>query len=262
MTEEVCKLKKKLDNKVAIITGGASGIGEATTRLFASNGARAIVIADIQDELGRKVAESVGSSICSYYHCDVSDEEQVKKMVEWTVQTYGQLDIMFSNAGVYSSSSQTILELDFTGLERVFGVNVVGNAACVKHAARAMIDLNIRGSIICTSSMAGTTSHIEHTDYYVSKHALLGLMRCASKQLGGHGIRVNAVSPFAIATPLFVSVFKEAAKEVEKQFQALPSLKNVHLKVEHVADAVLFLASDDSAFITGQNLVIDGGVTA
>ncbi|GAA0168437.1 oxidoreductase [Lithospermum erythrorhizon] len=94
---EIFSSKKKLDGKVAIITGGASGIGEATTRLFATNGIRGVVIADIQE--GERVVESIGSNICSYFHCDVTDEEQVKSMVEFTISSYGQLDIMFSNAG-------------------------------------------------------------------------------------------------------------------------------------------------------------------
>lgn len=101
---------KKLQGKVAIITGGASGIGEATAHLFADHGARAVVVADIQDDKGRSVAEAIGANRCSYVHCDVTDENQVQATVEWTVKTYGQLDIMFSNAGIVSSSDQVVLD--------------------------------------------------------------------------------------------------------------------------------------------------------
>ncbi|KAL0416839.1 UNVERIFIED_CONTAM: (-)-isopiperitenol/(-)-carveol dehydrogenase, mitochondrial [Sesamum latifolium] len=128
-------LKKKLQGKVAIVTGGASGIGEATVRLFAEHGARAVVIADIQAEKGRSVAESIGSQRCSYFQCDVANEEQVKSMVEWTVETYGGLDIMFSNAGIIGSSDQTILDLDLSQYDAVMRVNARGMAVCVKQAA-------------------------------------------------------------------------------------------------------------------------------
>lgn len=101
---------KKLQGKVAIITGGASGIGEATAHLFADHGARAVVVADIQDDKGRLVAEAIGANRCSYVHCDVTDENQVQATVDWTVKTYGQLDIMFSNAGIVSSSDQVTLD--------------------------------------------------------------------------------------------------------------------------------------------------------
>ncbi|GAA0169803.1 oxidoreductase [Lithospermum erythrorhizon] len=258
---EICLPKKKLDNKVAIITGGASGIGEATARLFANNGVRAVVIADIQDDLGQKVAESIGSNICRYYHCDVSDEEQVKSMVEFTVQKYGRLDIMFSNAGTYSTS-QTIMDFDLSKMDLVFSVNVGGMASCVKYAARVMTELKIRGSVVCTASMGGSVGGERFTDYFMSKHAVIGLMKCASKQLGEFGIRVNTVSPFAVATPIMVSSMNKNIEEIEKMFQPLTSLKDVVMKTKHVADAVLFLASDDSAFITGHDLKIDGGFSA
>ncbi|KAL0416829.1 UNVERIFIED_CONTAM: (-)-isopiperitenol/(-)-carveol dehydrogenase, mitochondrial [Sesamum latifolium] len=112
-------VNRKLEGKVAIVTGGAGGIGEATVRLFAEHGARAVVIADIQAEKGWSVAEPVGSWRCSYVQCDVADEEQVKSMVEWTVKTYGCLDIMFSNAGTFGGSEKT-LELDFSQYDLIY----------------------------------------------------------------------------------------------------------------------------------------------
>ncbi|XP_040985734.1 (+)-cis,trans-nepetalactol synthase NEPS2-like [Juglans microcarpa x Juglans regia] len=255
--------RKKLEGKVAIVTGGASGIGEVTARLFANNGARMVVIADIQDELGQKIAKSIGlNSTATYIHCDVSDEEQVKAMVEWTVQNYKQLDIMFSNAGVYSKSNQTILDLDFPSFEHLFAINVRGMAACVKHAARTMVEGHVRGSIVCTASVAASCGAKKHIDYFMSKHAVLGMVRSASKQLGVHGIRVNCVSPYVVATPLTLQALgmdAEQAEEVEKIFEPYVVLKGALLKAKHVADAVLFLASDDSECVTGHNLVVDRG---
>ncbi|XP_019182019.1 PREDICTED: (-)-isopiperitenol/(-)-carveol dehydrogenase, mitochondrial-like [Ipomoea nil] len=251
---------KKLQGKVVIVTGGASGIGEATARLFADHGTRAVVIADIQDEKGVAVAEAIGLEKCSFVKCDVSDEEQVKAMVDWTVQKYGRLDVMFSNAGTASPSDQKVLDLDFSHFDRVFRVNARGTAVCVKHAARAMVEGRVRGSIICTASMAATRGGVRRTDYIMSKHAVLGLVRSASQQLGAHGIRVNCVSPSATPTPMILANPEKASSYVEKIYGPLTSLKGITSDVKHVANAVLFLASDDSAFITGHDLVVDGGL--
>ena len=250
---------KKLQGKVAIITGGASGIGEATAHLFAQHGARMVVIADIQDQLGHQVATSIGIDKCQYVHCDVSDEDQVKNMVESTVQKHGQLDIMFSNAGTGSSSDQTILELDLSGFDKVIKINARGMALCVKHAARVMVERRVKGSIICTGSVAASQGRKVFTDYCMSKHAVLGLVRAASVQLGQHGIRVNCVSPSLVATPMSCGAVGMDAEQVEKISESSSSLKGVVLKVGDVANAVLFLASDDSGFVTGLDLKVDGG---
>ncbi|KAF3652013.1 Short-chain dehydrogenase reductase 4 [Capsicum annuum] len=251
---------QKLKGKVAIVTGGASGIGEATVRLFAEHGARAVVIADIQDEKSRAVAESIPQRVCSYVHCDVSDENQVKGLVDWTVKKYGQLDIMFSNAGTVGNSGQKVLDLDLSEFDRVIRVNARGMAACVKHAARAMVEQGGRGSIICTGSVGASKGAAWRTDYTMSKHAVLGLVTSASRQLGKYGIRVNSISPSAVMTPLMSSAEAETSMKVLKMYGPLTSLKGITLTVKHLADAVLFLASDDSAFVNGHDLLVDGGL--
>lgn len=251
--------KNKLEGKVAIITGGASGIGEATARLFSDCGAAMVVIADIQDELGRQVAESIGHHRCTYAHCDVADEDQVKSTVESTINAHGKLDIMFCNAGVVSRSDQTVLDLDLGALDQLIAVNARGVAACVKHAARAMVERRLRGSIVCTASIAAMRGGRRWTDYHMAKHAVLGLVRSASVQLGEHGIRVNCVSPSGLATPLTVEANGVDAAELEKRYESYSSLKGVVLKTRHVADAVLFLACDESEFVTGHNLEVHGG---
>lgn len=258
----MAEISKKLEGKVAIITGGAGGIGEAAARQFIKHSARAVIIADVQDERGKQLAQSIHPDRCFYAHCDVTNEDHIKSLVETTVHTYGQLDIMFSNAGLLFSD-QTILDLDFSQYESLFAVNVRGMAASVKHAARSMVEKKVKGSIICTASVVGSIGTPMNTDYTMSKHAVLGLMRCASKQLGAYGIRVNSVSPWAVGTPMVCGMLGMGAEEVEKTFERTYCLDgHGALKAKHVADAVSFLASHESEFVTGHDLVVHGGLTS
>ncbi|KAI3872947.1 hypothetical protein MKW92_024724 [Papaver armeniacum] len=176
--------ENKLEGKVIIITGGASGIGEATARLFAHHNPRMIVIADIQDELGQDV-------VTSYSHCDITDELQVKFMVDSTVKRYVRLDLMFSNAGIVNFNQQTILDLNLSAYDRLMTINARGMLACVKHVAKAMVDGGSKGSIVCTASIAASLPLGGYVDYGMSKHAVLGLMRSASVQLAKYGVRVK-----------------------------------------------------------------------
>ncbi|CAL9206182.1 unnamed protein product [Musa hybrid cultivar] len=248
-----------LYGKVAIITGAASGIGEAAARLFASNGAT-VVVADIQDELGTRVAASIGLGRCSYRRCDVTREEEVEATVDYVVRTHGRLDVMLSNAGVLGPLA-SVLNVDLGEMDHVMAVNLRGAAAAVKHAARAMVAKGTRGSIICTGSVTACQGGLGPVAYTASKHALVGLVSAAAGELGLHGIRVNCVSPFGVATPLACGYHGRSPEQVEESSCAAANLKGVVLKAHHVAEAALFLASEESAFISGHNLVIDGGTT-
>lgn len=253
-------VNQKLQGKVVIVTGGASGIGEAIVRLFAAHGARAVVIADIQDEKARKVAESIGRS-CSFFHCDVTDEEQVKAMVDWTAQTHGGLDVMISNAGDIRKENQTILDLDFSGFDYIMKVNARGQVASVSHAARKMVELGGGGAIVCTASAVTTTSGaLNVVDYTMSKHAVVGLVEVAGPTLGPHGIRINAVSPSLVPTPLAAKIGVYSYEDAERIEGPYRSLKGVLLTPERVAESVLFLASDEAAYITGRNFALDAGL--
>ncbi|CAL5185657.1 unnamed protein product [Lathyrus oleraceus] len=248
----------RLAGKVAIVTGGASGIGKETAHLFANQGARMVVIADIQDELGIQVAESIGTNKCIFIHCDIRIEDDVKNLVQLTVDSYGQIDIIHCNAGIASPSNQTLLELDICQAYGVFATNAIGTALCVKYAAQAMVAGKVRGSIVCTASIAGSYGVATGTDYSMSKHAVIGLMRSASVQLAKYGIRVNSVSPNGLATPLTEKLLNADAKTVEEIFSKYSMLKGIVLRTNNVADAVLFLASNDSDFVTGLDLRVDG----
>lgn len=244
---------------MAVVTGAASGIGEAAARLFVDSGAF-VVIADIQDELGHRVVDSIDPGRCCYRHCDVTDEKQVQEMVDHAVEKYGSLDILFSNAGTVGSLTG-ILELDLGELDSTMAINVRGVTATVKHAARAMVAGRIRGSIICTASVAGCLGGSGPHAYTVSKHALVGLVRSTASELGKYGIRVNCISPFGVATPLACQIGNLDPSQVEANCCAASNLKGIVLKPRHLAEAALFLASDESSFISGHNLVVDGGFT-
>lgn len=183
----------------------------------------------------------------------------MKDLVDSTVNAYGQLDIMFCNAGKLSPSDQTILDLDFSQFDRLFAVNARGMAACVKHAGSSMVERRVRGSIVCAASVAASHGSMVRTDYVMSKHAVKGLVRCASMQLGAHGIRVNCVSPSGLATPLTRAAHATLEmEELQKLYAQRSRLKGVVLSAKNVADAVLFLACGDSEFVTGHDLVVDG----
>ncbi|CAA7046401.1 unnamed protein product [Microthlaspi erraticum] len=254
---------RRLEGKIVIITGGASGIGAEAARLFTENGAR-VVIADVQDEIGQNVAVSIGEDKVSYYHCDVRDETEVENAVKLTVEKHGRIDVLFSNAGVLEKQQGSILDLDLHDFDRVMAVNLRGAAAFIKHVARSMVESGTRGSIVCTTSVAakiaGTGTTTPH-GYTASKHALLGLIKSAAGELGKHGIRVNGVAPFGIATPMVCDGFRMEAGKIEQFFSSQANLKGIVLKARHVAEAALFLASDDSAYVSGHNLAVDGGYT-
>ena len=223
-----------------------------------------VVIADVQDELGHQVASSISSDKVSYHHCDVRDEKQVEETVAFALDKYGSLDIMFSNAGIAGSLSN-ILDYDLNDFDNTVAVNLRGAAACIKHAARVMVARKIRGSIICTASVAASVASgggvIGHA-YTASKHGLVGLVRSACGELGAYGIRVNSVSPYLIATPLTTRAQDVEPSEVETASVGGAILQGITLKPIHIAEAALFLASDESVYISGHDLVVDGGYLA
>ncbi|KAL5976482.1 hypothetical protein ACLOJK_020815 [Asimina triloba] len=248
---------RRLEGKVALITGGASGIGECTARLFAQHGAK-VVIADVQNDLALSVCRDLGSDAASFVHCDVTDEAHVQDAVDAAVSKHGKLDIMFNNAGVVDEPKPRIVDADKAEFERVLSVNVTGVFLSTKHAARAMIPAR-SGSIISTASVSSRVGSAATYAYTCSKHAVAWLTKNAAAELGQFGIRVNCVSPFALATPLAEGFVGLKGEELEKAMEAYANLKGVYLKKEDVAQAVLFLGSDESRYVSGHNLFIDGG---
>lgn len=242
---------------MALITGGASGIGECTAKTFVNHGAK-VIIADVQDDLANSVVESIGPANCTFIHCDVTDEDQIKNAVEKAIATYGKLDIMFNNAGIADENKARIIDNTKEDFERVLSVNVTGVFLGIKHASQPMIQART-GSIISTASVSSYIGGAASHAYACSKHAINGLTKNAAVELGQFGIRVNCLSPYALATPLakqFVGLDDEGLENV---MNSLANLKGVTLKAQDVANAALYLASDEAKYISGHNLLIDGG---
>ncbi|CAN1144184.1 Short chain aldehyde dehydrogenase 1 [Linum perenne] len=242
----------KLQGKVALITGGARGIGAAAARLFSQHGAK-VLIADIRSEI-----ESESGQPVSYIHCDASRDADIQNAVDAAVSAHGKLDIMYSNAGIVGEKFDDPSSTDPEIFRRVFDVNVYGSFLAAKHAARVMRRKG--GAILLTGSAAAVSQGICPHVYTASKHAVVGLMRNLCVELGGSGIRVNCISPSEVATPaaLEVTGFGDAA-EFEAAFAEAANLKGKVLKAEDVAAAALNLVSDECGYISGVNLVVDGG---
>ncbi|KAI3743318.1 hypothetical protein L1987_61025 [Smallanthus sonchifolius] len=248
---------RRLEGKVALITGAASGIGECTAKLFAEHGAK-IIIADIQDELGKAVCDAIGSTNSIYVHCDVTNEDDVKNAIDTAITVYGQLDIMFNNAAVTDAIKPNIIGYEKIEFERVLNINVTGVFLGMKHAARVMVPAQT-GSIISTASVASNVGGVATHAYSSAKHAVVGLTKNLAVELGQFGIRVNCLSPYAIATPIAKNYTGLETESFEQWANLAGNLKGVTLKTDDIAKAALFLASDEAKYISGQNLFIDGG---
>ncbi len=252
----------KLDGKVAVITGGASGIGKATARLFIEQGAR-VVIADIEDDRGKSLAEELGANAI-YLHTDVSQEPDVKAAIDLASEKFGRLDCMFNNAGI-GGVLGPIEETPVEGFDMTIGVHLRGVFLGMKHAAPVMKRQGC-GSIISTASVAGLRTGFAPHTYSAAKAAIIHLTRSVAMELGESGVRVNCICPGGIATPIFGRTFglplesaEEMAESLKTSFTNLQPIKRAGLP-EDIAQAALWLASDDSSFVNGHALVVDGGV--
>lgn len=250
----------RLNGKVAIITGAANGQGAAEARLFAKEGAK-VVATDIQSDLVQKVVEEIvanGGDAIALKH-DVANEEDWKKVVEEAVKTFGQVDILVNNAGIGGAEGFGSLEtIELSGWERFMSINATGNFLGVKYVVPEMKKVG-KGSIVNISSIAGLVGGAAGIHYTASKGATRLMTKGLAVELGPDKIRVNSVHPGLIDTPM-VSIVTENKEATDGFLQEIP-LRAVG-KPEEVANLVLFLASDESSYVTGAEIAIDGGFTA
>jgi 3-oxoacyl-[acyl-carrier protein] reductase len=240
----------RLENKVAIITGGAGGIGYAAVKRFIEEGAK-VAIVDYDKELGEKVAAELGEQV-AFFAVDVSKLDQVKKMVEQVVAHFGHVDILINNAGI--TRDATLVKMTEEDFEKVIQINLNGVYYCTQAVVPHMIAQG-SGKIISTSSVSGIYGNFGQTNYAATKAAIVGMTKTWAKELGRKGINVNAVAPGFTAT----SMVEKMPEKVLQQMQGITSLQRLG-KPEDIANAYLFLASDESSYITGHVLHVDGGI--
>lgn len=248
----------RLDGKVAVVTGGASGIGAGTARRFAEDGAR-VVVADIQDEPGRALVAELGDAAI-FARCDVTREDDLRAAVDLAVSELGRLDVMFNNAGVVGVVGP-IAETPVEAWDETVAILLRGVFLGVKHAARVMIP-EASGVIISTSSTAGILGGLGPHAYTAAKHGVIGLTKSAANELAAHGIRVNAISPGNTATAMTAAVTGNAqdVDTTAERIAAMSPLGYAGLP-EDIAAAAAYLASDDARYVTGHTLVVDAGQT-
>ena len=253
----------RLDGKVAVITGGASGIGLGTVELFVAEGAQ-VVAADIQDDKGAMLEKRFPGKV-AYAHCDVTDEAQIEAALKTAKSEFGGLDILFNNAGI-SDRMTSIGEITADGWSWIFDILVRGPALGMKHAVPLMLERG-GGSIINTASIAGLQAGFGPIAYSTAKAGVIHMSRVAAAQLSPQKIRVNAICPGLIATSIFGASFglpremadQMAARVADNAAGAQPVPKAG--MPEDIAQAALYLASDAAAFVSGTHIVVDGGIT-
>lgn len=250
----------RLQDKVAVITGGASGLGEATVRRFVEHGAK-VVIADFQDEPGEALAKELGDATV-FVHADVTKEDDVAGAVDAAVASFGRLDVMFNNAGIVGAVGP-IGETSLDAWDRTVAVLMRGVFLGMKHAARVMVPQG-SGVIISTSSTAGILGGLGPHCYTACKHAVIGLTKSVASELGPNGIRVNAISPGSTVTAMTAAVITpgdHTATDAAAKSIAAGSLLGIPGLPDDIAYAALYLASDEARNVTGHTLVVDAGST-
>ena len=255
----------RLDGKVAVITGGTSGIGLGSVELFVAEGSR-VVVGDIQDDLGTALQSRYPETV-AYVHSDVTDDSAVKFLVQTAVDRFGKLDVMFNNAGT-GGDFAPIIDLTAAGFDKTIALLTRSVLSGHQHAARQFQKQGTGGSIITTASAASLQGGWSGAAYTIAKHAVIGIVRQATAELALMGIRSNAICPGVIMTPILASALGvpkvrsgEFLRFLTKRFANVHPIGRVGLPRD-VAEAAVFFASDSSTFITGTILPVDGGATA
>src|SRR3712207_4752208 len=245
----------RLEGKVAVITGGASGIGRETARRFVEEGA-SVCVADLADEPGREAASEVEGL---YVHADVTDPDDVQRMYREAAERFGGIDILFNNAGISPPDDDSILETELDAWQRVQDVNLKSVYLCCRYGIPHLLERG-GGSIINTASfvavLGAATSQISYT---ASKGAVLALSRELGVQFARQGVRVNALCPGPVNTPLLQELYANDPEQAERRLVHLPMGR--FAEAGEIASAVLFLASDDASYVNASTFLVDGGLS-
>ena len=252
-------VKWPFEGRVALVTGAASGLGLATARAFAESGA-SVVLADWNEEAARAAADELaakGHKVLAM-RCDVADDAQVEAMVEQTVARFGRLDAAYNNAGIQNVLAETA-DSTREDYDRVMGVNLRGVWSCMKFELRQMRKQG-SGAIVNCSSLGGLVGGAERGIYHAAKHGVLGFTKSSALEYAARGIRINAVCPGLIETPMAAQMRAGGQTEaLEGMLKLVPMAR--YGRADEIADAVLWLCSDASSFVTGQSISVDGGFT-
>ncbi|MFK8048418.1 MAG: SDR family oxidoreductase [Halioglobus sp.] len=254
-------MSNRLEGKVAVITGAASGIGEASARRFAEEGCR-VVLGDIQTEEGEALSAELGDQAI-FGQCNVTSQDDVAALVDLAVSEFGQLDVMFNNAGIVGALGpiDTAIEAEWTA---TLAVLLNGVFFGMKHAARVMKPQG-SGSIISMSSVAGLTGGLGPHAYAAAKHAVVGLTKNVAAEVCGYGVRVNAIAPYSVATSMVADAYLHDHNAIDEATKMLteesPLVNRPGLAID-VANAALWLASDESGYTSGHTMTVDAGITS
>lgn len=249
--------KKVMEEKAGLVTGAGSGIGRASALALAKNGAR-VMVSDIDEASGRETAKLIVESggEADFFQCDVSDEEQVKGLVDATVSSFGKLDFAFNNAGM-NGVFAPLGETESATWDQVMKVNLYSVFYCLKHEINAMLKTG-GGAIVNTASGAGLIGIANNAPYTASKFGIVGMTRNAAMDYGRHGIRINALTPGSTTSPMMKNAFEQNSPEFQESIlSAIPM--HVLAEPEDQADAVVWLCSDHARMVTGISLPVDGG---
>jgi len=247
-------IKMRLQNKVAIITGGANGIGRVTALTFAREGA-SVVVADINETGGKEVVEEIATTagVASFVAVNVTQPEEVQRLVDHTVQQYGRLDILINNAGILADAQ--LVKMDLEKWQRVIDVNLKGVFLCGQAAARVMETQPFGGVILNAASVVALYGNFGQSNYVAAKAGVIGMTKTWARELGRKNIRVNAVAPGFIATDMIKTIPEKIINLIKEK---TPLGRTG--EPQDIANAYLFLASEEAAFITGAVISVDGGL--
>ena len=248
-----------MNKKVALVTGGSQGIGLATVKKFAEKG-YVVVIGDVKKEQAQKIAEhltSIGNTVDSIF-CDVSKETSIKEMIDYVIKTYGRLDIAVNNAGIHQTPHINITDMPESQYDSITVINLKGVWACMKHEIPVILQSGA-GAIVNVSSIGGVVGTAGESVYTATKHGIIGMTKASALEYARRGVRINAVCPGAIYTPMGDTLLK-SAPGLEETLEATIPLGRLG-EAKEIAEAIYWLASPKSSYVVGHSLVVDGGIT-